>query len=86
MPRLGANKRDIKKITDPVSTITGPVGTPAVVALTTVPIAAQVDPITAASVTMAPNDSVHCRAAAAGATSIATLGRRRCIEFRSRLR
>ena len=73
MPRFGANKREIRKITDPVSTITGPVGTPEVVALTTVPIAAQVDPMTAARVTMAPNDSVHWRAAAAGATSIAII-------------
>ena len=73
MPRLGANKSDARKITDPVRTITGPVGTPEVVALTTVPIAAQVDPIIAARVTMAPSDSVHCRAAAAGATSIAIM-------------
>jgi hypothetical protein len=54
-------------------TMVGPVGRPSAVALITAPVTPAAAPKAPASTTITPSRSVHCRAAAAGATSIALI-------------
>ena len=72
-PRRGAASRLTPTTALATSTITGPVGRPAAVALIQAPVAPETAPKTPARATTPPRRSVHWRAAAAGATTSALI-------------
>lgn len=72
-PRFGANRNEIVTIKIETSTIRGPVGRSGAKDDIPVPATPDRSPNRDAKIAIAPSRSVHCRAAAAGAMSIALI-------------